>query len=114
MAAIALVSCLYFHHYQKKQASAVIHHSSRQDQYDDYEPDSKCHSRSATPSSYSGSSRSSSRSRSSSGSEEEEEEEGYVEERPADRQEGQRKYEGEKEKVTVRELSREDAYYIKE
>ena len=37
-----------------------------------------------------------------------------MEERPADRQEGQRKYEGEKERVTVRELSREDAYYIKE
>ena len=110
MAAIALVACLYFHHYHK-QASAVVRQSSREDRYDDYEPDSKCHSRSATPSSYS--SRSPSRSRNSSGSEEEEEE-GYIEEQQADSQDGQHKYEGEKGKVTVRELTSEDVYYIKE
>ena len=37
-----------------------------------------------------------------------------MEEQPADSQEGQHKSEGEKEKVTVRELTSDDVYYIKE
>ena len=92
MAAIVLISCLYFHHNHNKEASHKDHHH-------DFKEDSKYHSRSASP-------RTATAAAVHQGLEAQmkvrrKRRMGYVEEQTVDSPELQQKYEGEKEEVTT-------------